>query len=77
MVLASQSQLLRGLFLSQHNFEFSIIDWEKSIAQLTGRRASDQMLEIILPDFEKQDMKRLLDCFYKGEMLIDDEVNQS
>merc|ERR1712083_1207491 len=58
----------------QHSFEFSMIDFEKGIAQMTGRRASDQPLDIILPDFTKDDLKRLFRCFYTGEILIDDEV---
>ena len=60
--------------LSQHSFEFSLIDYDKGLAQLTGLRASDQPMEIFLPDFTKDDLKRLFSCFYSGEILIDDEV---
>ena len=46
--------------------EFSLIDFEKGVAQMTGRRASDQPIDIILPDFKRDDVKRLLSCFYTG-----------
>ena len=74
MILCNHSQFLKRMFLQQHSFEFSMIDFEKGIAQMTGRRASDQPLDIILPDFTKDDLKRLFSCFYTGEILIDDEV---
>ena len=74
MILCNHSQFLKRMFLEQHSFEFSMIDFEKGIAQMTGRRASDQPLDIILPDFTKDDLKRLFSCFYTGEILIDDEV---
>ena len=74
MILAAHSTFLKRLFLSQHSFEFSLIDYDKGLAQLTGLRASDQPMEIFLPDFTKDDLKRLFSCFYSGEILIDDEV---
>ena len=74
MILGSHSALLKKMFLEKHSFEFSLIDFEKGVAQMTGRRASDQAMDIILPDFIKADLKRLLSCFYSGEILIDDEV---
>ena len=77
MILCNHSQFLKRMFLEQHSFEFSMIDFEKGIAQMTGRRASDQPLDIILPDFTKDDLKRLFSCFYTGEILIDDEVQRS
>ena len=74
MILAPHSKFLKRLFLEYHSFEFAIIDWEKSIAQLTGRRTSHQVIEIYLPDFTKEDVKRLLSLCYTGQILIDNEV---
>ena len=51
-----------------------MIDFKKSMAQLTGRRVSSQVIEIHLPDFNKEDIKRVLSCFYTGQMLIENEV---
>ena len=62
------------MFLEQHNFEFAMVDWKKSIAQLTGRRISSQVIEIHVPDFTREDIKRVLSCFYTGQMLIENEV---
>ena len=62
------------MFLEQHSFEFAMIDFKKSMAQLTGRRVSSQVIEIHLPDFNKEDIKRVLSCFYTGQMLIENEV---
>ena len=72
IVLASHSRFLKHLFLAQHSFEFSIIDWRRSIAQLTGRRASP-MIELQLPDFSKEEMTRVLTCLYSGQLCIESE----
>jgi len=74
MILGNHSKFLKRMFLEQHSFEFSLIDFENGVAQMTGRRASDQPMDIMLPDFTKDDLKRLLNCFYSGEILIEDEV---
>ena len=74
MILASHSKFLKQMFLEQHNFEFAMVDWKKSIAQLTGRRISSQVIEIHVPDFTREDIKRVLSCFYTGQMLIENEV---
>lgn len=76
LLLAPHSSFLKRLFLAQHSFEFSLIDWDKGLAQLTGRRASDQPIEIILPDYSRTELKRTLDIFYKGIMYIE-EIEQS
>ena len=66
MIMGNHSKLLKKMFLEQHSMEFSLIDFEKGVAQMTGRRASDQPIDIILPDFKRDDVKRLLSCFYTG-----------
>ena len=53
MILGNHSKkFLKKMFLEQHSFEFSLIDFEKGVAQMTGRRGSDQPIDIILPDFK-------------------------
>ena len=53
MILGNHSKFLKRMFLEQHSFEFSLIDFENGVAQMTGRRASDQPMDIMLPDFTK------------------------
>jgi hypothetical protein len=77
MILAGHSTFLRSILLSQHSYEFGLIDWKQAIAQLTGRRASDGMITIFLPDFSKRDIMRLLSCFYTGSVIVDNEVQSS
>lgn len=69
-VLSVHSRFLRTLFLSRHNLEFDVIDWVDSVAQLSGRRASDSDFSIILPDFDKATVLRVLSCFYSGQIPI-------
>ena len=77
MILGMHSKLLKQLFLSQHSFEFAIIDWKQGLAQLTGRRSPEHLMTIFLPDFAKNDLKRFLSLVYKGEVIIENEVQSS
>ena len=45
--------------------------------EIIGNRKSDQEIQISLPDFEKSDIKRMLDIVYKRECLIEnkDQLN--
>ena len=76
MILGMHSKFLKQLFLSQHQMEFSMVDWEHGVAQLTGRRSSVHM-DVYLPDFSRDDFKRFLYLFYKGEVIIENEVQSS
>ena len=40
---------------------------------MTGCRKSNQDIQISLPDFSKSDVKRLLDCIYCGECVIQNQ----
>ena len=40
---------------------------------MTGCRKSDQEIQISLPDFSKKVVKKLLDCIYCGECVIQDQ----
>ena len=41
---------------------------------MTGCRKSDQEIQISLPDFSKKVVKKLLDCIYCGECVIQNEA---
>ncbi len=72
-MLAANSRFLKSIFLARHSFEFGILSWEESIAQLTGRRASDGETTILLPEFQKKIVKKILALIYTGELWVDNE----
>ena len=47
------------------------------LAQLNGRRSPDHLVTIFLPDFYREDFKRFLSLFYRGEVIIENEVQSS
>ena len=47
------------------------------LAQLTSRRSPDHLVTIFLPDFYREDCKRFLSLFYRGEVIIENEVQSS
>ena len=44
---------------------------------MTGRRSPDHLVTIFLPDFYREDFKRFLSLFYRGEVIIENEVQSS
>jgi hypothetical protein len=77
MILGAHSKLLKQFFLSQHALEFAVVDWEAGLAQLNGRRSPDHLVTIFLPDFYREDFKRFHILFYRGEVIIENEVQSS
>ena len=44
---------------------------------MTSRRSPDHLVTIFLPDFYREDCKRFLSLFYRGEVIIENEVQSS